>query len=77
MMPEETVTAAQELRAKKLLTGHGGKFALSDHAWDEPVKRVYAAAQEKKMHLLTPMIGEKVNIDNNEQVFTTWWQHLQ
>jgi len=76
MMPEETVQAAIELKAKKLLAVHWGKFALSNHAWDDPAKRVYKAAQENKVHLLTPMIGEKVNINDDAQVFSSWWKAL-
>ena len=73
MMPEEVVQAAKELNTKKLLAVHWGKFALANHAWDEPAKRVYKAAQEKQMNLLTPMIGEKLNIDG-EQQFSKWWE---
>ncbi len=76
MMPEETVQAAQDLGAKKLLAVHWGKFALSMHAWDEPVQRVYNAAAEKNMRLLTPIIGEQVNIDDNAQSFLPWWQNI-
>jgi len=74
MMPEETVQAAQQLHAKKLLAVHWGKFALANHAWDDSIKRVYKAAQENNMPLLTPMIGEQVNIDQVGQPFTPWWQ---
>jgi hypothetical protein len=28
------------------------------------------------MSLLTPMIGEKVNIDDDAQVFAPWWEGL-
>jgi L-ascorbate metabolism protein UlaG (beta-lactamase superfamily) len=76
MMPEETVQAAQELGAKKLLAVHWGKFSLSNHPWDEPVNRVYKAAAEKNMALLTPMIGERVNINDDTQVFSPWWQNM-
>jgi L-ascorbate metabolism protein UlaG (beta-lactamase superfamily) len=76
MMPEETALAAKELKAKKFLAVHWGKFALGNHAWDEPVKRVHKAAQEKQMHLLTPMIGEQVNIDDDNQEFSPWWKQL-
>jgi len=76
MMPEEVVQAALELHAKKLLAVHWGKFSLSNHAWDDPIKRVYQAAQENHMLLLTPMIGEKVNIDNDTQVFSEWWKGI-
>jgi len=72
MMPEEVVQAAQELNTKKLLAVHWGKFALGNHSWDEPAVRVRKAAQEKNINLLTPMIGEKLNIDDDLQVFLPW-----
>jgi len=76
MMPEETVQAAQDLKATKLLAVHWAKFALSNHAWDDPIKRVYQAATKNNMPLLTPMIGEKMTIDNNGQVFSKWWEQV-
>ena len=77
MAPEETVMAAQELNTKKLLAVHWGKFSLSNHAWDDSIKRVYKAAKENKVHLLTPMIGEKVNIDDDVQDFSNWWEGVE
>ena len=77
MLPEETVQAALDLGAKKLLAVHWGKFALSLHAWDEPIQRVYIAASEKQMPLLTPMIGEQVNINDNRQAFAPWWKNIE
>ncbi|GAB2831183.1 MBL fold metallo-hydrolase [Ferruginibacter profundus] len=76
MMPEETALAAQELKAKKLLAVHWGKFALANHTWDDSIKRVFKAAKEKQLHLLTPMIGEKVTIDDDAQKFSAWWEQL-
>jgi L-ascorbate metabolism protein UlaG (beta-lactamase superfamily) len=76
MMPEETVQAAQDLRAQKLLAVHWGKFALSLHPWDEPITRVHKAAAENNMPLLTPMIGEKMAIDANASAFSNWWEGL-
>ena len=76
MMPEEVVKAAEDLNAKKLLAVHWGKFALGNHAWDEPAARVYKAAQQNQMNLLTPMIGEQVNIDEETQIFLPWWEHI-
>ena len=77
MMPEEVVQAAQDLNSKKLLAVHWGKFALGNHAWDEPAIRVHKAAQEKLMNLLTPMIGEQVNIDDPHQQFLPWWENIE
>lgn len=75
MMPEETVQAADDLKAKQLLPVHWGKFALSMHSWDEPVIRVHKAAAEKKLPLLTPVIGQKVNVNGPNQ-FSSWWQQI-
>jgi L-ascorbate metabolism protein UlaG (beta-lactamase superfamily) len=76
MMPEEVVQAAKDLNSKKLLAVHWGKFALGNHAWDEPAVRVHKAARENQMNLLTPMIGEQVNIDDHAQQFLPWWENI-
>lgn len=75
MMPEETVQAAQDLKAAKLLPVHWGKFALSLHSWDEPINRATKAAAEKNFPLLTPMIGEKVTLSITNS-FSRWWQQV-
>lgn len=76
MMPEETVQAAIDLEAKKLLPVHWAKFSLSLHAWDEPIIRIRKEAALKNVYLLHPMIGEFVDLDAS-QVFTTWWEGVQ
>jgi L-ascorbate metabolism protein UlaG (beta-lactamase superfamily) len=40
MSPEEVVQAAIDLKAKRLLPVHWGKFALALHSWDEPIIRL-------------------------------------
>ncbi len=75
LMPEEMIPVAKDLKAKVLMPVHWGKFALSVHAWDEPVKMVTEAAKMANLPLLTPMIGEKVNLDAiklNED----WWKQI-
>jgi L-ascorbate metabolism protein UlaG (beta-lactamase superfamily) len=76
MMPEETVRAAIDLQAKKLLPVHWAKFSLSVHAWDEPIIRVRKEAAIKNLVLLHPMIGEAVDLDA-DQVFSAWWEGIQ
>ncbi|RYD89439.1 MAG: MBL fold metallo-hydrolase, partial [Sphingobacteriales bacterium] len=76
MMPEEVVTAAQELGAKKLMPVHFAKFALSVHSWDEPIIRVTNEAEKQGMPIVTPVIGEKVNL-NEDIVFPKWWEGLE
>jgi L-ascorbate metabolism protein UlaG (beta-lactamase superfamily) len=75
MMPEEVVQAAQDLGAKKLLPVHWGKFALSVHDWDEPIKRVTAEAEKRKMPVLHPRIGELVDL-RSDGSYTKWWEEV-
>jgi len=72
MMPEETVLAAIDLKAKLLMPVHWGKFALGLHPWDEPVKRAVAKADELNVKWTTPMIGEPVVLDESIPA-KQWW----
>ena len=72
MMPEETVMAARDLQANWLLPVHWGKFNLSLHAWNEPIKRVVKAAQDAHQPILTPRIGELV-IPGVKNAPDEWW----
>ncbi len=72
MLPEETVTAAQDLKAKVLIPVHWSKFALAMHEWNEPINRVIKSAAEKGLVVQTPKIGEPIEISTikeNKQ----WW----
>lgn len=72
MLPQEVVQAAIDLKARKLLPVHWGKFSLSLHAWDEPIKTVLTEAKNRNIPTLHPMIGQLLNLDDpGEQ--TEWW----
>ena len=73
MMPEEVAQATMDLQAKILLPVHCGKFALSPHHWQDPFERIYTASQNKSYKLLTPLLGETVFLDQNNQKFNKWW----
>ena len=73
MMPEETVQAAIDLKAKALLPVHWGKFSLAMHAWTDPIKRVLEKAKELNMTVFTPKIGEPVLLDE-KFTSTEWWE---
>jgi L-ascorbate metabolism protein UlaG (beta-lactamase superfamily) len=77
MMPEEVVKAAQELQASRLFPVHSSKFALGNHAWDEPLKRVSAAGEKEGMALVTPIIGQAVYLDSTDQAFERWWEGVK
>jgi len=72
MMPEETVQAAVDLKAKSLLPVHWGKFTLALHAWDEPIKRVTEKAQSLNMKVYTPKIGQPLILGDSFQS-ENWW----
>lgn len=73
MMPEETVQAALDLHAKMLLPVHWGKFALATHAWDDSIKRVVKEAARLHQPLITPMIGQKISLQQPPEN-TSWWE---
>lgn len=62
MMPEETVQASIDLKAKVLLPVHWSKFSLALHAWDDPITRVLKEGKNKNVTVISPAIGEEVNI---------------
>ena len=74
MMPEETVQAAIDLKAKALLPVHWGKFTLALHAWDEPANRVLDESERRKLRLVTPRIGEAVDLNDTAHKYNAWWQ---
>lgn len=77
MTPEEAVQAAADLKAKALLPAHVGKFTIANHPWDEPFDRIAAAGQNKSYRLLTPLIGEPVELQNQQQRFSPWWKQIK
>lgn len=76
-LPGESLQAAQDLNAQRLLSVHNSKFALSLHAWDEPLILISEQCKDSGMPLLTPKIGEIVYLKNKEQVFTEWWKGVK
>lgn len=73
MTPEEAASAAVDLRAQALMPAHLGKFALANHPWMEPLERITMASHGKSYRLLTPVIGQPVEMDALPDS-TSWWQ---
>lgn len=76
MAPEEVAQAALDLKAKVLFPVHWAKFSLALHSWKEPIERLTIAASQKNVQLLTPMIGEKVSLQE-QYTNTQWWEKVQ
>ncbi len=77
MLPPETLQAAKDLQAKRLLPVHNSKFPLSVHAWDEPLKKITELNSHADLNVSTPMIGEELNLKDNAQRFSKWWEGIE
>ena len=61
LMPHLMPKAAKELGARRFITGHHLKFALSEHSWNEPYKNIEAMRAEG-LDVIDPKIGEIVEL---------------
>lgn len=77
MLPEETLKAAQDLQARRMLPVHNSKFLLARHAWDGPMADITRLNTKFHITLVTPVIGQKVSLTDTSQVFTAWWEGRQ
>ncbi len=75
MMPDEVIQASNDLKAKHLMPVHWGKFSLGNHAWDDPILQVSEFGKINNQALVTPMIGETVNLKSLNS-FEEWWKQL-
>lgn len=77
MFPEEVIQAAKDLKANRLFPVHSSKFVLAMHPWDEPLREVDRLIQDNSTLLVTPIIGEKVNLKDSTQSFSKWWETIK
>lgn len=73
-LPEDVIQASFDLKAKNIIPVHSGKFALALHPWNEPLQKVTKLGKEKKLHILTPKIGEILDLNKSENQFQAWWE---
>lgn len=76
MFPEETVQAAQDIKTKVLMPIHWAKFTLAFHAWKDPIERAAKTANEKRLPLATPQIGEIFTLENDLPT-APWWESYE
>ncbi|MEO6820521.1 MAG: MBL fold metallo-hydrolase [Ginsengibacter sp.] len=76
LLPDEILNVAKQLNAKMILPVHSSKFALGNHAWDEPLELITENNVTENLNIITPMIGEEVYLKNNNQTFTKWWKEI-
>jgi L-ascorbate metabolism protein UlaG (beta-lactamase superfamily) len=76
MTPEETVQAFQDVRGRMLYVVHNITFNLAFHTWQDPLDRVAALAEAKRLPLATPEIGEVLTI-GAARTNVLWWKGLK
>lgn len=65
ILPEQLEKIISELNAKRVVTVHHSKYALSTHPWDEPIKTAKFLRDRKKQNIFLPRIGEVLLLDTN------------
>lgn len=78
-LPEDVIKAMEDLNTKRVFPVHSSKFSLALHSWDEPLKKVTELndLSQNPIPLVTPMIGELVELKNEKQQFKQWWKGLK
>jgi L-ascorbate metabolism protein UlaG (beta-lactamase superfamily) len=74
--PADVLKAAKDLNAKRIFPVHSSKFALANHSWDEPLTKLTELNKSYNFPLVTPIIGEIVNLKDTTQQFKQWWVGL-
>lgn len=74
LFPEETIRAAMDAKAQKIMPVHCGGFALAQHAWKEPFQRFVEAAKEQNMLYMLPKLGELTT--HTGTITKKWWEVL-
>ncbi len=74
MFPEQTVQAGVDLKAECLIPVHWGSFCICNHAWDDSIRRVTAAAKTAGLRIATPRIGQTVKYESISSCNEQWWE---
>ncbi|AHJ98787.1 MBL fold metallo-hydrolase [Hymenobacter swuensis] len=73
MLPEQSVQAALDVRARTMLPVHWGAFTEAHHAWNEPVRRATAAAALHQLPITTPELGQPITLGQPLPQLR-WWE---
>lgn len=77
MMPEETAQAAKDVKANKMIPIHWGAFKLALHDWRDPIRRVTERADDLNVKVISPKIGEMINVHEVEPRENQWWKSVE
>ena len=72
MTPEEAGQQHLDLKGQLLVPLHWATFDLGLHPWYEPIERLLPFAEQKSITLITPEVGEKINLRGKPKT-DHWW----
>jgi L-ascorbate metabolism protein UlaG (beta-lactamase superfamily) len=75
MFPYQSVQAAIDIGAAMTIPVHWGKYAESEHAWNEPVNLFKKAADSLKVPVTVPFIGLPYTIGTVMEI-PHWWNYF-
>lgn len=76
MLPEQSVQAALDVKAKIAMPIHWGKFNLALHLWKDPIYRFTKEAELNHLNTHTPGVGDVLQIPSEtNQIY--WWENYQ
>lgn len=73
-LPDDTIQAAIDINTRHIIPVHAAKFALALHPWNEPLQKITSLGIENDLDILTPKIGEVVDLNRKDQTFSAWWE---
>ena len=77
MFPEQTVQAGFDAGTSWLIPVHWGSYCICNHAWDDSIRRVTAAAETAGLPIATPQIGQTLNYENIASFTEHWWENYK
>ena len=75
LLPEETIQATKDLKAKRMIPVHWGMFELSMHAWYEPIEESFLRTQAENFQLIAPKIGQMIYLNDSNEI-EKWWESV-
>ena len=75
LFPKEVPKAYFDLKAKYLIPIHWAMFEIAMHPWFEPGEKLGEKAKEKGINLLTPKIGQIIELGKKQDT-NFWWKPL-
>jgi len=76
MFPEQSVQAHLDVLGKYMIPIHWGSFSISRHDWWEPPERASVKAGELGVNILTPRVGQTLQI-YHDVMTVEWWREFK